>query len=301
MTIDIEQLLALLPPVFARSPERLALAVPGTAASAWAFRIAGGELRGAWAAAAALHGRTGLWPVAVACRDKGGLAREDIFSRNYFREETRRGDVAPEAILRRAAALDVDKFLARRAALAQEDYDLDEAIDNELDAMRFALKKAPRQADVMAAIRTRRIRGPHELDHWLLDWELAAKLRRNPAEGRHEPLAPQAAHLVLLPVANSWDALAYIHWFGCIHYNSEELVALGRTWQQRYGAEVFAIYGETLECLVARPPTSLEAAWSLAREHDLVAPSANAASGTPVRQYAASLVNHDHWSFRERP
>lgn len=300
MSSEINRLLALLPPVFANSPGQHELPILKTGKVACAFALAAKDIRSAWGAAAKLHPQTGMWPVAMSSSARGGIAAADIFSRNYFREEMMRGEVTPEAILKRAAILDVDKFLARRAARLVEDYDIGECLDDELDAMRFAVNKAPKRVEVDAAIKSKKIRGPHELDRWLLDWELANKVKRNPQEGRHEPLAPDPAWLVLMPVENSWDVLAYIHWFGCIHFNSEDLVALGRRWQKQFGAEVYAIYGNTLECRVARPPATVNAAWPLAREHELVSPSANAASGTALRQYALSLVNHPHWSFHER-
>lgn len=301
MTTELDKLLAVLPPVFAGSAEKRELKILKNGEVACAFRIPLRDLRSAWSAAAALHPKTGMWPVAVTCRDPAGIAAEDIFSRNYFREETARADHDPRAIVERAQAVDVDKFLAKLALQAAEGYDI-HGVEEELDAMRFAVNKAPKRPEVDAAIRSRKIRDRYAFDRWLLDWELTNKVKRDPREGRHEPVAREPVYLLFVPVANSWDALAYIHWYGCLQYNTEALIALGHAWQKRYGAEVFAVYGTTtLECLVARPPKSLEAAWSLARDHDLVSPSANAASGTPVRQYALSLVNHGHWSFHERP
>jgi len=56
-----------------------------------------------------------------------------------------------------------------------------------------------------------------------------------------------------------------------------------------------------LEFVVNRPPRSLDEAWALAREQELVAPCTTALPGITLREHARSLVDRDTWFIHERP
>jgi hypothetical protein len=105
---------------------------------------------------------------------------------------------------------------------------------------------------------------------------------------------------LFLPCSNGWDALAYIHWYGS-YDGSENYIALGRSWEERFGAELVAHHGTMLQCLVSRPPQTIEEAWPLACEHDLVAECTLALSGISLRDYTRALVGWDRWFLHERP
>ena len=103
-----------------------------------------------------------------------------------------------------------------------------------------------------------------------------------------------------VPTSNSYEAVAYIGfggWNDCPY--DEEHVAILRYWHKRYGANLFAQGGDMLECTVDRPPTSQEAALSLAREHLTYALGTlgEFGRGNSVPELAAALLNSRHWLF----
>lgn len=56
-----------------------------------------------------------------------------------------------------------------------------------------------------------------------------------------------------------------------------------------------------LQFAVARPPATLEQAWPLAAEHDLIAPCTNQLPGQLVRDAARFLWQRPTWFLHERP
>jgi hypothetical protein len=76
------------------------------------------------------------------------------------------------------------------------------------------------------------------------------------------------------------------------------LCALLRSWEDRFGARVFAAFGGTLYVSVARPPRDEAHANHLAVEH-LLSTADNIVSDppTPFPDYAAELVGRHEWSF----
>ncbi len=79
----------------------------------------------------------------------------------------------------------------------------------------------------------------------------------------------------------------------------QRLVAMLDAWRQAYGAEIVANWGTMLQFLVARPPTTLQAAWPLAIQHDLIAPQT--LSGQTRRDHARNLINRRSWFLHSRP
>ncbi|MDH5491371.1 MAG: DUF4253 domain-containing protein [Myxococcales bacterium] len=81
-----------------------------------------------------------------------------------------------------------------------------------------------------------------------------------------EPLAHVAVALV--PTQHSWEVpawLAFGGWNDCP--NAWVHVALFRRWYAQYGAEVVGISTDAVEMRVLRPPSEMDAAFRLAREH----------------------------------
>ncbi len=273
-----------------------------TGESAFAIQIGKGEVEPMWRIARAMIGSTGRWPVATCAWAQGGTWRdsmlsEDFFSRFFYHEAPDAKDVSPQALLRLAGSVDVDAFIEALAEEREGHFGIDEAMALEIVATQHACGISPSREDVLqAGIETHR-----ELDHWLMHWESAHGLPADPALGRHDWFEQDPAALLLLPVANPWDSLAYLHWFGSSQPGAQYFIALGRRWHQHHGAELVAHYGTMLQCLVSRPPTTLDEAWSLAREHDLAAPCTLALPGISLRHHALGLIDHDRWFLHERP
>jgi hypothetical protein len=144
-------------------------------------------------------------------------------------------------------------------------------------------------------------------ERWLLDWELA-----------HEPLVgpPLDGHLdgglpsfrdrylavVLLPVANGWDVLVHRSFpSGGALGSVERLMAVVRSWHERFGAELFAHTPTTAHFVVEHPPQTIDEAWPLAIEQYAVAPDTLQLAGVPLRRHAQALVGRESWFLHDKP
>ncbi|WP_030557041.1 DUF4253 domain-containing protein [Streptomyces exfoliatus] len=102
--------------------------------------------------------------------------------------------------------------------------------------------------------------------------------------------------LVLVPARRGSDALALIGWSA--QAPLPLLFALLRSWEDRFGAQVVAVFGSELHVSVARPPAEAEHANLLALEHVLsTANNIVDDPPTPFPEYAADLVGRTSWSF----
>lgn len=277
--------------------------------SAYGYMLEIGEVEKCWRAARALLDKTGRWPVVTMFYGPGGgpaqeIDAEGIFSRFYYEEAPDSDDVSPRGLIAAADDVDLDGFIARKRAHDEErGWSLDEMIDFQLEATLRAVGKAPTANEVRKArLDGKPLTSDLELERWLLEWELANGGMRDPSEGRHAWFdGDESFALLFLPTAQPWDTLAYINMFGTSDYGSENYIAMGRRWHQRYGAELACHYGTMLQSFVTRPPTDPREAFALSAEHLLMAPCTFHTSGTTLRHHAAGLVGHDRWFFHERP
>jgi hypothetical protein len=70
---------------------------------------------------------------------------------------------------------------------------------------------------------------------------------------------PDNCSLLLLPTASSEEVLAYVSFYGGEGPGGHErLIALLRSWRERYGAEMVACWGTMLQLQVNAPPQTLE-------------------------------------------
>lgn len=73
-------------------------------------------------------------------------------------------------------------------------------------------------------------------------------------------------HILLIPAAASWEVPAYLRWGD---WNAcpppEYHVAALRSWHERFGVELVAINGDTMNLRAARPPENRDTALALAR------------------------------------
>ena len=307
-----------------RGRRTIALTLPASEQHAFAVLIEAVELERFWPTADALAQLSGLRPIAAPAWFGGGdwseaVREANFFNRFEYEQESDGGDTSPAAILRAADGVEPAAFLLqldiqRRheeeelEALARKPGNArhwQTAVDAAIEGCRVEYGDAPTAEAVLAAIGSEHASDRHAIEHFLLRWEQARGHRRDPqlaVQPWFDPTGKDHVALIFLPIACSWDALAYLHWFGANCYRrSANVIALGRHWHKRHGAELVAHYGTMLQCLVARPPLDAGAAWTLAIEHDLLSPYTRAAPGIDLRHYAQGLVGSDRWFLHERP
>ncbi|MEW2356080.1 DUF4253 domain-containing protein [Spirillospora sp. NPDC029432] len=104
--------------------------------------------------------------------------------------------------------------------------------------------------------------------------------------------------LGLVPAGRGADALALAGWDGpCNHTNhTQEISAVLRSWEDRFGARVVAVGFATLMVSVAAPPVTAEHAVRVAAEHFAFCPD-NWVDHSTLEDYAETILKADHWSF----
>lgn len=289
--------------IFASTPlggrEIIRLGVLDTPEEAYIIATSLKSLEGDWRIARSQLASIRRWPLAVTSWGSSNPVEEDFFSRFYFQEETSQADVSPREIIKRSLSISPETAL-ENLVQADDCWPLEEVIEYELEAAQLQFGRRPSESDVRALMQERES-NRFELDRLLLHWELERGLHWNPEDARQEWYEQEPSYLVFLPVSSAWESLAYIHWYGCLRFTTEEAIVLGRSWERRYGAELWAHYGTMLQCFVSKPPQDIDAAWALAREHYLAAPYTTIAPGISLRQYAVGLLNHGNWFLHERP
>lgn len=105
--------------------------------------------------------------------------------------------------------------------------------------------------------------------------------------------------LGLVPAARGADALTRMGWSGpCNHTDHpQEISAVVRSWEDRFGARVMSVGFGTLDLSVAAPPTTLDQAIDIAVEHHAFCPDNISQGCGDFLQYAESLVGAVRWSF----
>ena len=276
-----------------------AIPVPGGEEPAFAVDCVYDEVLAAWQAGRAVVDRSGRWPVVVAGWF-GGVDAE-VFNRFPF-DHGAGGDTSISGILRRAEGIDPADVIAELAANDARWDAYDHLVSFELPSTRRSVGDAPLEAVVRAAL------GAHTthdvLDRWLLDWEEATGPIKPESAAYLDWFEPSGLDtaVLFLPTEHSWHAPAYLSFFGAEGPGgAEKLIAVVRSWHERFQAELVAHFGTMLELVVGRPPAALDDAWVLAREQELVAPCTTALPGVTLRRHARSLVGRNTWFLHERP
>lgn len=170
----------------------------------------------------------------------------------------------------------------------------------ELEYTRRRLGIAPAEDEVLSL----GLRPDHvALERWLLDWEETRRPTVAPAQGGHlKWFEPDNCALLLLPTAASEEVPAYISFYGAEGEGGHErLIALLRSWRERFGAEIVACWGTMLELNVTAPPRQLNQAFDLAVEHWIAAPPTLGLPGVSIRDHARALVDRTEWFLHNRP
>ena len=266
---------------------------------AFALPCRGDEVLEVWREARGSVAETGRWPVVVALWSNSIEDELRRFGFHPYVANLDEVDTSVSRIIGSAAGRDGEEVISRLKAM-DEAIDYDEFLEWELIQTLRNVGVAPSEAQVRTAL------GPlpvshARLDRWLLEWEEAHG--RASADGSHlEWFDPGdlGAELLLLPTADPSHVPAYLCFHGAEGVEgSADLIAVLRSWQRRFGAELVAHMSTMLELVVERPPTTLDEAWLLAREHDLVASST--LSSVALRDHARALIGRHTWFLQDRP
>jgi hypothetical protein len=105
--------------------------------------------------------------------------------------------------------------------------------------------------------------------------------------------------LGLVPAGRSADTPAACGWDGpCDHTgHPQEISAVLRSWEDRFGVRVVKVGFDTLYLSVAAPPTTIEQARRLTAEHHAFSPDALWQGGVTFEEYAEGLIGSTAWSF----
>lgn len=104
--------------------------------------------------------------------------------------------------------------------------------------------------------------------------------------------------VALVPTPASWQVPAHLSFGGWNECPPPAVhVALHHKWHQDYGSEIACVSSDVLECTVARPPGSREAALALAREQFLYCPDIVHQGTESVDALAATLLGSTTWYF----
>lgn len=110
-----------------------------------------------------------------------------------------------------------------------------------------------------------------------------------------------AARIAVVPANRPADVLPVLGWclgnWDCA-FPADTPVALAavlRSWEERFGARLFALTNDQAYLLVERPPRGLDAALPVAAEHFLLCDEP--AGRQPVRTTAANIIGAPVWYF----
>lgn len=104
--------------------------------------------------------------------------------------------------------------------------------------------------------------------------------------------------LALLPTPNAWEAPAHLRYGGWNECPPAPVhVALHKRWHRDFGAQIACMSSDVIECTVARPPTTREAALALAKEQFWYCPDIVHQGTQSLESLAATLQGAKTWYF----
>jgi Domain of unknown function (DUF4253) len=232
----------------------------------------------------------------------------DYFSRFYYREEEEAGKlrgVSPRAIIAEVSTANLDDFLEKQR-IARKEF-LEDSIEFSLEETSERFGRCPNDSEVRELIHQNVIQSPVDLEKWLFEWELEHFDRDDVLTtpdtgylGWYEPHS-QLVSLMVLPIENGWDVLAYLHWFGACSAGTPVAIGFLRKWFQQYGAELVCHYGTMLQLEVESLPKTPEEAFELAWQQEALAECTTILPGVSLRHHARSLLSVNRWFLHERP
>lgn len=237
-----------------------------------------------------------------------GWGSDDYFSRFYYREEKNDGKlqgISPREIIADVPTVNLDAFLETKI-VARKEF-LDDSIAFSLAETKERFGRCPSDSQVRELIRENIIQSTFGLEKWLLEWELQHfnydDVLATPETKYLDWFEPdnQSAILMILPVDNGWDTLAYIHWYGACSAGTPVAISFLKKWGQQYGAELVCHYGTMLQLNVRNLPETPEEALELAWHQEALAECTTMLPGISLRHHARSLLSVNRWFLHERP
>ena len=145
-----------------------------------------------------------------------------------------------------------------------------------------------------------------DLERWLLNWELQhfGDQAINPETVNYlkwPGFVEDTQYVAVLPpTPHSWEAFAYMYWYGAEEQAAEKSAAL-RSFHERYEAHLVCAFSTTLQLKVGRRPANLDEAFDLAIEQAHFASDATSLCGISLREHARALYSLDQWFFLAKP
>ena len=211
-----------------------------------------------WEALRARHPRTGLWPVVLG----GDLAAID--------QLTWRVDILAADRLGIALLDDVrpapELFMQWMGDPAEDDY----------------LNDVPRHLAKLEA----------DQDH------IRSRLAARPDAAAVRAIADEQIQIGLVPAVAGWEVPALLAWAGAERddLTGADHLSVLHHWHETYGADLVSLGLETMELLVARPPTDARDAFELAVQQYAYCPALMDNLAPAMGALAATLLGR-HWYF----
>ena len=146
------------------------------------------------------------------------------------------------------------------------------------------------------------------LEHYLFNWKLynlqESERLSQPDQTYLQWYPPEGPFiLLLLPIQNGWEALAYLDWFAasCADCGTTIAMQLLKKWHEQYEADLVCYFGTILQFVVAKPPNTPESAFELAWEQTAIADCTIGLPGVSLRDHTRSLLVADRWYLHQHP
>lgn len=315
MINSLEEISKLLVGTELETSSKVELYIPESTKRAFAIKVKPENRFDAWRLLRALLDETQRYPVLAGVgfftsdtwAEK--ILDENMFSRQEFQCESEclnGGSSSPEAFIKRAKTVDVKQRLEQQQ---QTGYilSLEEKINIELNRTlaRFGIAPARETIPTFPSEPTDAIL---RFEEWLFAWELEhldPEVALAPPDLEyldldwHESPGEIDHTLVLLPTPYSWETLAYLHWFGAA--SSSTVIALLKSWHERFKAELVAHDGLMLLFNVYQRPSTPKEAFQLAVEQVTFAGSTLYLPGISIRDHARALLHIDRWCLLDKP
>lgn len=319
MINSLDGIAALLRGTELETSTKVELEIPESSNCAFAIKVNGQNTLRSWSIFRSLVEITERYPVLVGNGLFPGIdwihyLKELVFSRTGFHSELSNSEdknCSPEAIIARYNRINLEQEIEQYQR-ANSGLSLAQATDL---GIRYTLAKfgiAPSREAISASFQSHLDSVTDsvvvKIENWLFDWEgrhLAPEIALAPPDledlylSWYEPEDTLDYTIVLLPTANSWEALAYIHFFGA--RSSEVMMALLQSWHKRFKAELVAHDGLNLLFNVHRQPSTPEEAFQLAVEHTTFAGDTLFFPDISIRDYARALLHIDRWCLLSKP
>jgi len=291
-------------------PNVIELAIPGSNEKAFAIEVDVSAKYELWDHLRSLKSELGMYPVVSATWGSRSsswaesVKSEDVFSRFYYLEESPGEDTSPLNLIAKSKSATYESILEEHNKIYSDE--IVDSITYYIDGLKTSFGKAPFEQEVLDQMSRGEIKDYFSLNKWFFGWSIkeigVERLSTESTEflSWYEPNG-QSELLILLPTSNSWEVIAYIHWFGACTSTTEKAISLLRKWNAKYGAEVVAHYGTMLHITVAKKPETTKEAFELAKEHESFAPCTTALPGATLSDLAIALMSRDTWFLHERP